>query len=202
MKLNRIVFPLVLALAATMTATGCKKGNPKVTPLPGPIAQPPDGGGAGGTLPPVQPYDPDNDPNRLKRGGGNQANRDEFEGMPMDRAAFAAHTIHFSFDSAVIKKTEQANIDAVAAALKSAPANKVLIEGNCDERGTKEYNMALGERRALAAREALVKAGISSDRIRTLSYGKEKPVDPSNNEAAWAKNRRDDFILLLPKATL
>ena len=120
--------------------------------------------------------------------------------MNQDRAALAAHTIHFSFDSAVIKKAEQANIEAVAAALNSNPSSKLLIEGNCDERGTEEYNRALGERRALAAREALVKAGISADRIRTLSYGKDKPVDPANNEAAWSKNRRDDFVLLLPKA--
>jgi outer membrane protein OmpA-like peptidoglycan-associated protein len=65
------------------------------------------------------------------------------------------------------------------------PNDKLLIEGNCDERGTEEYNRALGERRALAAREALAKAGVSPDRIRTISYGKDKPVDPGHDESAW-----------------
>ena len=120
--------------------------------------------------------------------------------MNQDRAALAPYTIHFSFDSAVIKNSEQANLSAVASALSANQSDKLLIEGNCDERGTEEYNRALGERRALAARQALAQAGISPDRIRTISYGKDKPVDPAHNEAAWAKNRRDDFVLLHPKA--
>ena len=84
--------------------------------------------------------------------------------------------------------------------LSADASAKLLIEGNCDERGTQEYNRSLGERRALAAREALAKMGIDPSRVRTISYGKDKPVDPDNNEAAWAKNRRDDFVLLHPKA--
>lgn len=201
MKMNRIVLPLILALVATVAATGCKKGQPKTIPLPGqtaPVVGDPNGMN---TLGNGNTFNPDNSGGGVgSTGGGSTAGLDMFEGMIKDSAALAAHTIHFGFDSAVVKKSEQANIDAVAAALKSNLSNKLLIEGNCDERGTEEYNLALGERRALAAREALVKAGISADRIRTISYGKNKPVDPSNNEAAWAKNRRDDFILLLPKA--
>jgi peptidoglycan-associated lipoprotein len=199
MKLNRIVFPLVLALAATVAFTGCKKKDPKTTIIPGSRAQV--GGDRdtgtipGGTIPGESGPGINSGP-----GGGPTAGLGEFEGMTMDREAFAAQTVHFGFDSSVIKKSEEEKIEAVASALKSNPANKVLIEGNCDERGTEEYNRALGERRALAAREALVKAGISADRIRTLSYGKDKPADPANNEAAWSKNRRDDFVLLLPKA--
>ena len=125
-----------------------------------------------------------------------------FEGLPKDYAALAAYTIHFAFDSAAIKKSEKANLAAVASALKGNVSDKLLIEGNCDERGTDEYNRALGERRALAAREALAKLGVSPDRIRTLSNGKDKPVDPSHDEAAWSKNRNDTFILLHPKAGL
>jgi peptidoglycan-associated lipoprotein len=124
---------------------------------------------------------------------------DTFEGMIKDPAALAANTIHFAFDSAAIKQSEDANISAVASALSASPNDKLLIEGDCDERGTDEYNRALGERRALAAREALAKAGVSADRIRTLSNGKDKPVDPGHDESAWAKNRRDDFIVLHPK---
>jgi len=82
--------------------------------------------------------------------------------------------------------------------LKSDSSTKLLIEGNCDERGTEEYNRALGERRADAARNALVKAGISPDRIMTKSFGKDNPADPGHDESAWQKNRRDDFVLLHP----
>jgi peptidoglycan-associated lipoprotein len=83
--------------------------------------------------------------------------------------------------------------------LKSDPSTKLTIEGNCDERGTEEYNRSLGDRRALAAREALAKMGVDPARIRTISYGKDKPVDPGHDESAWSQNRRDDFVLLHPK---
>jgi len=200
MKLNRIVFPLILALVATVAVTGCKKKDPKTTVIPGSQARSVGGDRASGLLPGTTPYNPNDSDVNAKDGGGDTASLDEFEGMIKDTSALAAYTIHFGFDSAVVRKSEQANIDAVANILRGNPGNKVLIEGNCDERGTEEYNRALGERRALAAREALVKAGISGDRIRTLSYGKDKPADPANNDAAWTKNRRDDFVLLLPKA--
>jgi peptidoglycan-associated lipoprotein len=116
-----------------------------------------------------------------------------------DRAALAAYTVHFAFDSAVVKSGEEDNVKAVAAALTKDPSVKLMIEGNCDERGTEEYNRSLGERRALALREALVKLNIDAKRIRTISYGKDKPVDTERNEAAYAKNRRGDFVLYHPK---
>jgi peptidoglycan-associated lipoprotein len=119
--------------------------------------------------------------------------------MAEDRATLAAETIHFAFDSSAIRTSEQPNLAQVAAALTANPNDKLLIEGNCDERGTEEYNRSLGERRALAAREALAKLGIDASRIRTLSNGKDKPTDPGHDENAWSQNRRDDFILLLPK---
>ena len=194
MKTNQIIFPLMVALVATLAATGCKKGPTKVTPLPGNRAIVRDDS----QLPPTQPYNPENDPNKLNK-GIDTAGLNEFEGMIKDPAALAAYTIHFAFDSAAIKKGEQSSLAAVASALKSSATDKLLIEGNCDERGTDEYNRALGERRALAAREALAKLGVSPDRIRTLSNGKDKPADPSHAESAWSKNRRDDFILLHPK---
>jgi peptidoglycan-associated lipoprotein len=83
--------------------------------------------------------------------------------------------------------------------LKANPAAKLRIEGNCDERGTEEYNRALGDHRALAAREALAKDGIDPERIQTQSFGKDKPADTGHDESAWAKNRRDEFVLLTPK---
>ena len=200
MKMTHLILPLVLALAATLATTGCKKGVTRVTPLPGSRALV--GGDTGqGTLPPGLPVNPDANGTGAGTGvgGGPLAGRDEFDGMIKDPAALAAYTVHFAFDSTVVKKGEQSKIAAVTAALTSGAADKLLIEGNCDERGTEEYNRALGERRALALREALAKAGVSPDRIRTISYGKDKPADPGHDEAAWAKNRRGDFILLHPK---
>jgi peptidoglycan-associated lipoprotein len=196
--MNQIIFPLVLALAATMATTGCKKGQPKTTPLPGSRATDVSDNNNTSTLPPGNSMNNDTGPN-AKQGGGDTAGLDTFEGMIKDPAALAANTIHFAFDSAAIKKSEDANISAVASALSANANDKLLIEGNCDERGTEEYNRALGERRALAAREALAKAGVSPDRIRTISYGKDKPANPGHDEAAWKANRRDDFILLHPK---
>ena len=117
-----------------------------------------------------------------------------------DRAALAAYTIHFAYDSSDIRSTEKPNLAQVAQALSSDPSTKLLIEGNCDERGTEEYNRSLGERRALAAREALAKLGVDPMRIQTRSFGKDKPVDPGHDESAWTQNRRDDFVLLHPKA--
>jgi peptidoglycan-associated lipoprotein len=122
-----------------------------------------------------------------------------FEGMIPDRIALAAYTIHFAYDSSAIRKTEHASLEAVVNALKQDSSAKLLIEGNCDERGTDGYNLALGERRALAAREALAKLGLDPARVRTISYGKEKPAETGHTEAAWSKNRRDDFVLLHPK---
>ena len=119
--------------------------------------------------------------------------------MIKDRAALAAYTIHFAYDSSVIRKSEQANLQSVAQALDADSSTKLLVEGNCDERGTEEYNRSLGERRALAAREALAKLGVDPMRIFTRSYGKDKPAESGHDEAAWAKNRRDDFVLLHPK---
>jgi peptidoglycan-associated lipoprotein len=84
--------------------------------------------------------------------------------------------------------------------LKSDANAKLLIEGHCDERGTEEYNRSLGERRALALREALAKDGVDSGNIRTISYGKDQPVDSGHDEAAWAKNRRGQFDWCTPKS--
>jgi len=103
-------------------------------------------------------------------------------------------TIYFDFDKYSLKPEAKNALSANAATLNSNPAVTVLIEGHCDERGTVEYNLALGEKRASAARDYLVDLGIKADRIRTISYGEERPVDPGHTEMAWSKNRRADFI--------
>ena len=119
--------------------------------------------------------------------------------MIADPEALAAYTVHFDYDSSAVKSSERGHVQAVADALKSDSSAKLLIEGHCDERGTEEYNRSLGERRALSLRAALAKLGIDPSRVRTLSYGEDRPVDPGHNEAAWRQNRRGEFVLLHPK---
>lgn len=111
---------------------------------------------------------------------------------------FKADTIHFAYDSSVIRSADKSKIADVADYLKNHPNTAVRVEGNCDERGTEEYNRSLGERRALAAREELVGLGIAPNDVDTVSYGEDRPVDTGHNESAWKENRRDDFILLTP----
>ena len=198
MKTMKLIYPLVFALAVTLASTGCKHKPGKVTSIPGPRqGQVPNENGSG-TIAGGSTFDP-NAGGGVGVGGGPATPLDLFDDMIKDPAALAAYTIHFAFDSAAIKSSDKSNLESVAAALKGDPNTKLLIEGNCDERGTEEYNRSLGERRALAAREALAKDGVDPSRIRTISYGKDKPADPANNESAWAKNRRDDFVLLHPK---
>jgi peptidoglycan-associated lipoprotein len=120
------------------------------------------------------------------------------EGWTEHPDQFKADTIHFAFDSAVVRSEDKSKIREVADYLKGNADAAVRVEGNCDERGTSEYNRSLGERRALAAREILVGLGIAADRVDTVSYGLDKPVDPGHNEDAWKQNRRDDFVLLTP----
>jgi len=108
--------------------------------------------------------------------------------------AAAGEDIHFDFDRYNIRPDAQAILDRQAAQLKAKPALTVKIEGHCDERGTAEYNMALGQRRADSARDYLRAQGIEASRLSTISYGKELPLDPGHNEAAWAKNRRAHFV--------
>jgi peptidoglycan-associated lipoprotein len=103
--------------------------------------------------------------------------------------------VHFDFDSSELSSDAQAVLNANAELLKKYQAWTITLEGHCDERGTAEYNLALGERRALAARNYLVSLGISADRLRTVSYGKEFPFDPGHDEAAWARNRRAHFVI-------
>jgi peptidoglycan-associated lipoprotein len=102
--------------------------------------------------------------------------------------------IHFDYDKYNLTDQAVDQLSANAEFLMKNPDIDVLIEGNCDERGTEEYNLALGEKRALAARDFLVRFGIDRSRISIISYGEERPLDPASDETAWAKNRRDHFV--------
>lgn len=104
--------------------------------------------------------------------------------------------IHFDFDKFDIRPGNTVILKENAEILKKYPKVKIQIEGHCDERGTNEYNLALGERRANSTKNYLVSLGISPDRISTISYGEEKPLDPGHNEEAWGKNRRAHTVIL------
>ena len=101
--------------------------------------------------------------------------------------------ILFEYDSYTVTPEYQSLIKDIASWLSQNQAAKLTVEGHCDERGTIEYNLALGQKRADAVQTQLVRAGVKEDRIKTISYGKEMPVDPGHTEEAWAKNRRAHF---------
>ena len=103
--------------------------------------------------------------------------------------------VFYDLDSSELSATGQAALDENAATLKKNASWTITIEGHCDERGTSEYNLALGERRAITARSYLVSIGIPANRLRTVSYGKEFPFDPGHDESAFAKNRRAHFVI-------
>jgi len=113
--------------------------------------------------------------------------------LVFEEAVRELQTIYFDYDSAKLKAPAKTKLERAADWLKRNPNVNVRIEGHCDERGTNEYNLALGERRALSARRYLVSLGINPDRIFTISYGEERPAAEGHDESAWKFNRRDEF---------
>ena len=184
---NKCLAPLLIAL--TLALASCENDkNGHYSDLGTDGGMPGNGGNPGDTvntgdgIPPTRPpgdFNPDKDVNYQ---------------------TLATDTVYFAFDSSVIPGAERGKLQAVTEWLKANPGHSLFLAGHADKRGTPEYNRALGERRALALREALAKAGVSPDRIRTISYGKDKPANPGHDESAWAQNRRGEFILLHPKA--
>lgn len=192
MKLTKFGNLLVIGLTLSWGAVGCKHHPQGVTPLPTARTGPPGEAGQGTAIGPGPVTTETTPPEIAANPPGSH------EGWMPDTETLKAHTVYFDYDSSVVKSSEKSKVAAVADYLKGNPAVAVRVEGNCDERGTEEYNRALGERRALAVREQLVGLGIDPSRVDTISYGKDRPVEPLHGEAAWSKNRRDDFVLLTP----
>jgi peptidoglycan-associated lipoprotein len=190
MQMRREVLTMLAVIAAlSIGACGGKK-PPVAKPMPA-AAGAGDTTGAGGTpLPPtpvredigVPPEPKVEDP--LKVSDIDKINQNS-----------PFQPVFFALDSIEIDALGQQTLNANAAILKKYPEWVITIEGHADERGTAEYNLALGTRRAAAARDYLVSIGIPGDRLRTVSYGKEFPFDPLHSEAAWSKNRRAHFVL-------
>jgi len=202
MKYAKLLNLLMIVLALSFGVVGCKRKPVGVTPIAGMT------GKIGGTndtsglitAPPLAPDQNTNvKPIDTTAGVIGQNVRFDPGSMNSNPTFFAANTVYFDFDRATIKPSETGKIEEVSKYLQANPTHAVQIEGHCDERGTEQYNLSLGERRALSVREYLVTAGIQPDRIFTISYGESRPADPGHNEAAWAKNRRGVFVLLTPK---
>jgi peptidoglycan-associated lipoprotein len=182
---------VVLLMAALMTASACGGKKP---PIARPTSPPP-GGSTAGAKPPAPP-EPVVEPTPVPPEPG-VSGVDTMGDKSLDdiNKQSPLQPVFFELDSAEISAEGQKTLAADAEVLKKYPSWVVSIEGHCDERGTAEYNLALGERRALAARTYLVSLGLDAGRLRTVSYGKEFPFDPNHSEDAWAKNRRAHFVV-------
>jgi peptidoglycan-associated lipoprotein len=197
-----------------MGVTGCKKTPKNITNIPRQGAQPirddgslprlgsgqtggdtsgklPGDGGTTGTgigttgLPPF-------DPNKENPLGSRPEGKDDFQTL-------AAETVYFDYDKASVKSSEVPKVQRVATYLKNQANASLRVEGNCDERGTEEYNRSLGERRALAVRELLLASGVPADRVTTSTNGEDRPEDQGHDETAWSKNRRAVFVVITPE---
>jgi peptidoglycan-associated lipoprotein len=129
-------------------------------------------------------------------GPGHGIEGTEIPGEGLDGTLYGLEDIHFDFDQSTLNSQGQEILKRNADWLRKNSSAMVEVEGHCDERGTIEYNLALGDRRARSAKDFLVNLGISSSRMRTISYGKEMPLDPGHTEAAWARNRRGHFTII------
>jgi peptidoglycan-associated lipoprotein len=183
----------VLVMLAALVVIGLAACGKKVPPVARPVPPPPPTTEAAPAKPPAPP-EPVKEPALVPP---EPVKEDTMSSRSLDdlNRDSPLKPLFFDYDSAEVSGDGQKVLDANAETLKKYSTWVVTIEGHCDERGTAEYNLALGERRAVAARSYLVSLGISADRIKTVSYGKEFPFDPAHDEAAWAKNRRDHFVI-------
>jgi peptidoglycan-associated lipoprotein len=182
---------IVLVLLLTVVVASCKRGGQPPVARPQPPVNMTNNPSTGG--PPPAPPVPINEPIPVPA-------------MPADDTVLSKsiddlnrdsplQPLFFELDSSEVSGAGQQVLQANASVLKKYPGMQVTVEGHCDERGTAEYNLALGERRALAAKNYLVSLGIAADRIKTVSYGKEFPFDPGHDDGAWLKNRRAHFVI-------
>jgi peptidoglycan-associated lipoprotein len=186
----RAVLVVLVVLAIGVTACG-KKKPPVARAIPPPGAAPPPAGSASRLPAPPEPVAEPTivPPEPLREDSIASASLDDINRNSPLKPVF------FEYDSSELAGDARGVLDAHALVLKKYPSWTITIEGHCDERGTAEYNLALGERRAVASRAYLVSLGISADRLRTVSYGKEFPFEPGHDENAYVKNRRAHFVI-------
>jgi len=174
---------VALSMGLVLTVTACHKNpppDPGVKAPTGGTAQPPAAPPVTPPPPPQRPPVTTDDPNKLLT----------------DRVARMSERVHFDYNESAIRTDDNARLDAKAALLKQFPTVRIRITGHADERGSDQYNIALGKRRADAAKDYLVRVGIDASRIETSSLGREVPADSGHDESAWAQNRRDEFDII------
>jgi peptidoglycan-associated lipoprotein len=181
---------LILVIVITVAAAGCSRRQP-------PVAQPAPPSGA---VPPVTSATPPPPPVRVEEPlpvPAEPVADDAIGARSLDdlNRDSPFQPVFFALDSSDLDDPGRMVVNGNAALLKRYTAWVITVEGHADERGTAEYNLALGERRAVAVKAYLVSLGVAPDRVRTVSYGKEFPFDPAHNEAAWTKNRRAHFVI-------
>jgi peptidoglycan-associated lipoprotein len=203
MKSTAILNVVILGLALAIGGAGCKKKPTGITNIPG--FRPGDGivGRPGNDLntgPGTAIAEPSTSTSDIRSGEPIPFPGDHtgIEGRPQNRDMFAADTVYFALDSATVKPDQKSKLESVASSFKSQAAGDLLIEGHCDERGTEGYNLTLGDKRANALREYLVNLGVSADRVHTVSFGEAKPAVVGNDESAYSRNRRGEFIFIEP----
>jgi peptidoglycan-associated lipoprotein len=184
MKNNTLTATVLVLL---MGAAACHKDTPPVArPLPPP--PPPPTASAPAPEPPAPMREPV-PPEPIADSSVNSRSLDDLNRNSPLKPVF------FDYDSSEINEASRTILQASVAVLKQNASWVITIEGHCDERGTAEYNLALGERRAVAARTYLISLGIDANRLRTVSYGSEFPFDPAHQESAWSRNRRAHFVI-------
>jgi peptidoglycan-associated lipoprotein len=186
----RSTVPLIAALVIAVAAGACAKKVPPIArPTPPAVAST-----GGGPAKPPAPPQPITEPVPVppepvpEDTVGSKSLDDLNRDSPLK-------PVFFELDSADLGSAAQSVLQSNAGVLKQYASWQITIEGHCDERGSAEYNLALGERRASAARDYLVSLGIGAARVRTVSYGKEFPFDPAHDESGWSKNRRAHFVI-------
>jgi len=181
---RKTLFALLMVASFSFLATGCAQ---KEVPVEEPTAQE--------MTPPVEePTEPMVMPEPEPAPEPMMESHDILEG----RTSGPMLPVYFDFDRSNIRDDQKQRLEGNAAYLKDHPDMMIRIEGNCDERGTNEYNMALGDRRAQSAKKYLMNLGVSGGQLDTISFGEEKPLNFGHNELAWSQNRRDDFVITNP----
>ena len=180
---------VLVLLSLTAAAAGCARRQPPPLVQPAPPGGPPTATAPAASSPTTEALPVPPEPVAIVEDGISARSLEDLNrDSPFEPA-------HFGLDSAELDDAGRAVVTANAALMRKYPTWMITVEGHCDERGTAEYNLALGERRAVAVRTYLLSLGIAGDRVRIVSYGKEFPFDPGHDERAWASNRRAHFVI-------
>jgi peptidoglycan-associated lipoprotein len=187
-RLSRVVPPGVILIAAAVAACGGSKPQPQTTPAPAQPAQP-----SGPNQDSIDAARRDSIARAQRIADSLRAEQDRLAAAVAAARNTITAMIYFDLDKSDITDQDKASLDQKVPILNANPGLRIRVAGNCDERGSDEYNLALGQRRAAAAKRYLTDHGVDGGRVDVISYGKERPVAQGHDEGAWAQNRNDQF---------